>query len=798
MTSKLKIEVDGVVGVLEREFSRRSFVKGGALVVGFGLLGAGVGGRAAAHAAGDVNVVGPPDPSQVDSWIVVHPDSTVSVIMGKVGNGTGTDTGTAAIAAEELNLPISMIKLPRWDSAGPHPAPSQGPTVGSNGVASGARQVRSAAAAAFQALLDLAAVQLGVARATLTAKDGVVSGGGKTVTYGQLLGDKLFNVRMTAVTANNVIGATNPAGNLAAGGTDPGGPGAKPVSAYTLAGTEVPRIDIPDKVTGRFTYVHNIRVPGMLHGRVVRPRGQAAYRPGTSAVVSVDKSSIAHIPGVQVLRQGDFVGVVAPFEYDAVQAAAQLKVTWANDDTLPGHGNVWKSLRETPASEIVVVPTKNTGNVDRALAASAKVVSATYGYPVHIHGVIGPSSAVADVTKDGARVLCQFQGGYDRLRPAIAQTLGLPVNSVRLTFYEGASTFGHNGSDHAAVDAALLSQLVGKPVRVQYMRWDEHGWDNYSPAVLMDVRAGIDANGRVTAWDVVAWEPPAPGTVQAPATQEVGYPIGPVAVATPTPAANGEPYGTASLSSVSAYSAALTNWRITTNSTRMMFRSGTMRGPGFNQPSFANEQMMDELAYAAGVDPVQFRRNHVSDPRWLAVLDAAAQAANWQPRAAHSVKQTGNVVTGRGVSLTSEQSYCCVIAELTVDRTSGKIKVTHVVAAQENGFTVGPDLVQNQMTGSITQATSRVLWENMTFSKKRITGLDWVTYPILRFKDHPKVTTVLIQRTDQPNLGAGEALHPAPAAAVANAFFDATGVRMREVPFTPARVRATLKAAGVA
>jgi CO/xanthine dehydrogenase Mo-binding subunit len=784
----------------EKEFSRKTFLKGGgALVVGFSLAGAAAGGKAQAAASESISIPGPPDPTLVDSWIAVHPDNTVSVFMGKVPNGTATDTGTAQIVAEELSLPVSMVRLPRWDSAGPHPAPSQGPTVGSNGIAGGGPAVRAAAAMAATTLMNLASTQLGVPVGSLTASNGSISGGGRSIGYGQLLGDKPFNVRMPAsyVTANNTISPTNPAGNLAAGGLNPGAPGTKPVSQYTIAGTAVPRIDLPDKISGAFTYVHNIRVPGMLHGRAVRRRGQAAYVAGSSKVASVDASSVAHIRDVQVLRKGDFVGVVAPREYDAIQAAAQLKVTWADPPPLPGVGNLWESIRATPAKDMVVNLTKNVGDVDKALAGSAKTLSATYAWPIQIHGVIGPSCAVADVQSGSARVLCQFQGGYDRLRPAIADTLGLPVNTVRLTFYEGASTFGHNCSDHAAVDAAIMSQLTGKPVRVQYMRWDEHGWDNYSPPVLMDVTAGLDASNKLTALKVTAWEPPAPGTVQAPGSQELGFPIGPVATPVIVPAANGEPYGTANLSSTSGYTANIPNWRITTNSTRMMFRYGTMRGPGFIQPSWANEQMMDELAYAANMDPVDFRRRHVTDPRWLAVLDAAADAAGWQPRVANSARQTGEVVTGRGVSLTSEQSYVAVIADVTVNKKTGKVTVTHMYAAQENGFTVGPDLVANQMSGSMIQATSRTLHEQMAFNTRQITGTDWVTYPILRFKDHPKITTVVLQRTDQPNLGAGEALHPAPPAAIANAFFDATGVRMREAPLSPPRVRAALKAAGV-
>jgi CO/xanthine dehydrogenase Mo-binding subunit len=789
--------------MLEKEFSRTTFLRGGgALIVGLGLGGAGVAGKAqaATKASAATNIPGPPDPTLIDSWLAVHPDNTVSIFMGKHENGTGTATGTAMIVAEELSLPVSSIHVERWDSGGVNPVPSQGPTVGSNGIASGGRPMRAAAAAAASALLNLASTKLGVPVASLSAENGVVSGGGRSATYGELIGGQLFNVRMPSsfVTANTTITAANPTGKLAAGGLDPGVPGTKPVAKYTTVGTNVPRIDIPDKVTGKHTYVQNIRVPDMLHGRVVRPRGQAAYVPNSSSVVSIDESSIKHIPGAKVVRRGNFVGVIAPMEYDAIQAAAQLKVKWADPPPLPSDGNLWSSMRATPASNIVVNATRNVGDVDAALASSAKVLTATYAWPFNIHGVIGPSAAVADVSKDGATLLCQFQGGYDRLRPAIAETINLPVNSVRLIYYEGASTFGHNGSDHAAVDAAIMSQIAGRPVRVQHMRWDEHGWDNYSPAVLMDVRAGLDANGKVTAYEVTGWQPPAPGTVQAPGSEAVGFPIGPV-VSGPTPAANGEPYGTANMSAVnltSVYAGNIANQRVKTNSIRMLFRSGTMRGPGFVQPSWAFEQMMDELAYAAKTDPIAFRAAHVSNPRWAAVLTAVAQAANWKPRVAASSLSDKNIVTGRGVSLTTEQSYGAVIADVTVNKTTGKVLVTHMYAAQENGFSLGPDLVANQMSGNLIMATGRTLHEQMKFNTKQVTGVDWVTYPILRFKDHPKVTTVVIQRTDLTNEGVGEALSSTPAPAIANAFFDATGVRIREAPLTPVRVRAVLAAGG--
>ena len=347
---------------------------------------------AASQASAAASIPGPPDPTLVDSWLAVHPDNTVSIFMGKHENGTGTATGTAMIVAEELSLPVAGIRVERWDSAGAHPVPSQGPTVGSNGIATGGRPMRAAAAAAASALLNLASTRLGVPAASLSVQNGVVSGGGRSVTYGELIGGQLFNVKMppNVVTANTTVSATNPTGLLVAGGLDPGVPGTKPVAKYTVVGTNVPRIDIPDKVTGKHTYVQNVRVPEMLHGRAVRPHGQGAYVAGSSAVVSVDESSIRHIPEARVVRRGSFVGVIASQEYDAIRAAAQLKVEWAVPPPLPSAGNLWSSIRATPANQLVVNATRNVGNVDTALGSSAKVLRATYAWPINIHGVIGP------------------------------------------------------------------------------------------------------------------------------------------------------------------------------------------------------------------------------------------------------------------------------------------------------------------------------------------------------------------------------------------------------------------------
>jgi len=474
--------------MVNRQFSRRSFLRGGgALVVGFSMLGPAVGGKARAAVAADARspVPGPPDPTQVDSWIAVHADNTATIYSGLQELGNGTPTGVLQIAGEELGMSMSQLHFGVSDS---HVTPNNVSQVASNGIKSGGPKVRAAAAGAAQALLAMASTRLGVPASSLTVKDGVVAGGGRSVTYGELVGDRLFNVQLPASYGLNATTANPPA---AGAGLGAGAAPTKPPSQYSLVATPVPRVDIPDKVTGRYTYIHNLRLPAMLHGRVVRPRGQAAFG-DTVTVGGVDQGSIAKIRDAQVVQAGNFVGVVAPTEYAAIQAAAQLKVSWQAPGTLPGSGNVYRHMLETPTTDFV---TAQTGDLAAGFAKAATVLSSTYSSPYQIHGPIGPSCAVADVRPDSAFVFVNSQNVY-RTRTKIASTLGLPATSVRIRFFEGSSCFGQSPYDDAAEAAALLSQKVGKPVRVQFMRWDEHGWDMYEPAHIGMVRAGIDGAGR--------------------------------------------------------------------------------------------------------------------------------------------------------------------------------------------------------------------------------------------------------------------------------------------------------------
>ena len=751
----------------EKEFSRKSFLKGGgALIVGFSI--AGVAGKSAKAAV--VNPTGYlPDTTQVDSWLSVNADNTISFKTSQIECGNGVTTGLCQLVAEELNVPASMVHHPLWDS---NNVVNSGTTGGSTGIQSSAGPpLRSASATAMQALYSLASANLGVPVASLSASNGTISGGGKSVTYAALLAGKLFSTKIATANLN------------------PGQGNSKAVSSYTVIGTRVPRVDIPAKVAGTYTYVHNVRVPGMLHARVVRPRGQGPFGTGAS-IVSIDEGSISHIPGAKIVRQGDFLGVTAPKEYDAIQAAAQLKVTWKDSAILPTPGGLFKQMRAQDSAGLAVAKyTINTGSIDAGMAAAAKTVSQTYTYQHGSRTVIGPACAVADVRASSATVWTSTQQLLTVVT-GVAGILGMPATSVRALYYEGASSFGSaQSTSDTPKAAALLSKLAGAPVRLQLMRWDEHGWDNYQSGMIMDVKGGFDAKNKLTAWDFTLTSPPYSTVIDL--TSEL----------------TGSPYPTTMTGAraddpscyVMYYSP---NKRVTGKTAPVYqgyFRAGSLRSGGEGQLSaFGAESFMDELAYTAGMDPIEFRRQNIADDRWLGVLNASATASNWTPRLAGSVKQTGDIVVGRGYGsgIHGTAGYSAAVVEITVNKKTGKIVCTHIYNATDVGLAVNPAGVENQMSGGAIFGLSRIL-EQVNFSKTRVTSLDWVTYPILRFKDAPKITNVLVSRPDQLPLGAGEpTVCPVPGA-VANAFFDATGVRIRTGPFTPAVVRATLKAAGV-
>jgi CO/xanthine dehydrogenase Mo-binding subunit len=779
----------------EKEFSRKSFVKGGgALIVGMSMAGL-VAGKSQAGVDPFASP-GPGNPNAVDSFLAIFADNTAELRSGRIELGQGSTTALMTLAAEELDMDTSQFRHIEFDTGGAKPSPNTGNTGGSSSITTGGPLVRMAAAQAKQALLGLAAANLGVPVGSLTVDKGVVSGGGKTVTYGQLIGGKLFNVTYTGTTL------------LA------GQPPSKPVQSYKQVGTlNYPRYDIPPIVNGTTTYIQNVRVPGMLHGRIVRPRGQGAYGDGTNPVpVKVDPSSIAHIGGAKIVQVGNFLGVVAPKEFDAIQAAAQLKVTWSTPPAISDVGNLWKGMRDfdTAGKAPARIAAQN-GDVDTAMKNAAKTYANTFKYHYNMHAPIGPNAALADVTSSGAVIYTHVKDGYGTSRPKIAAVLKMDPSRVRIVYFKGASSFG-GGAQHVDTGqaAAVMSQALGAPVRVQYMRWDEHGWDNYSPATMWDVRGGVDANGKLVALDATS-------------IGMASYSVTPTESMTSSVTGIALPTGSGSGPADVTYSGTqydIANRRIIGKTLPYLnnyFKVSSLRAPNAPQTCFATEQLVDQLAYLAGQDPYQFRLNNISSAplgtaanataanqnpgqwQWRDAMNGAAKAFNWTPRVANSVKQTGDVRKGRGIALGGfANSQAAVIADIEVNMKTGKIVAKNMVSAQVAGLSVAPALIENQQSGALIMGLSRALYEEVVFDKARVTSLDWVTYPLLRFKDHPTVTTVVVQRTDIQPTGSGEPPTAPAAAAIANAFFDATGVRILEAPMTPARVRATLKAAGVA
>ncbi len=769
----------------EKEFSRTKFLKGAGALVITASAGAALAGKASAIDSPFASNGGMPSDgvtpgttplNSVDTWVTINPDNTAIIKTGRVELGQGAPTGLLLMAAEELDMDMSQLSFARNDT---NVTPDTGLTAGSSSISTAGPEMRNGLAYAHQALLSLASANLGVPVANLTVASGVVSGGGKTVTFGQLIGGKLFNVITPGTTLAQGVAPS------------------KPVSSYKLIGiSRVNRIDIPAKVIGTYVYIHNVRVPGMLHARLVRPRGQGAYGDGSAPnILSYDPASISHITGARTVQRNNFLAVVAPKEYDAIQAAAQLKVTWAAMPPISGIGGIWTQMRSfDSAGKVPAAVSANSGNFDTAFASAAQKVNASYNYPYQGHMPIGPACAVADVTANGALVMANTQSCYAVRTKVQAVLPNLPANLIRVQYYEGASSFGNSPARYdSSQAAAVISQLAGAPVRLQFMRWDEHGWDNYGPAQMMDIQGGVDASGNITALQYTQFAIPGISqTLDDPTRQQVG-------IALPTPG-----LGVADTSN-SGTQYNIPNRRIISKSLPLFdnyFKTSSLRAPQAPQTCFGSEQMIDELAYAAKMDPYQFRLQNINTTQqnqWHDALVATAKIANWQPKVAASNLSSANVVTGRGIALGGfANSQAGVVVDITVNKKTGKITVDHAYTAQVAGLSVYLPGIENQLEGNLVMGASRALMEQVVFNKAQVTSLDWVTYPILRFVDSPKVSRLVVQRTDLVSTGSGEPpIVPMPAA-VANAFFDATGVRLRSAPLTPAKVRASLEAAGVA
>jgi nicotinate dehydrogenase subunit B len=730
-------------------YSRRTVLKGGTLTIGIALVAP----QALLTAAAQSTVPRVLDPKRVAAFLAINADGTVTLFTGKVDLGQGLRISLPQIAAEELGIDVAKIRMIEGDTA---LTPDQGRTSGSNGIFIGGMQIRQAAATARKALVDRAAAQLGVAAADLVAADGEVrpKAGGAGVSFGALVAGRQLDLAL-----------------------DPKAPLRDP-HAYTIVGKPLPRPDVPAKVTGTALYVHDFTLPGMLHARVIRPAGIGAE------LLSVDETSLAQLPGVRVVRLQSFLAVVAEDEWTCVRAMRALRARWSDWQGLPVQAELVRSLRNGPFAAEQSVLSK--GAAPAGQPANAVALKASYYWPIQTHGSMGPSCAVADVKADGATIWSASQGTHGN-QASFARFLGLPKEKVRLIYLEGSGCYGMNGHEDAAADAALLSRAVGRPVRVQWMREDEHGWDPKGPPQLIDVAGSMDAQGNILDWRTDLWLPQStPGLPNTPLLGPRSAGIEqPVGLSTGQLAQNGDPpYSPKNVN-------VMVHWLKDTP-----LRPAPIRSPGKPGNCFAVEGFVDELAAAAKLDPLAVRLKGLADPRGVVVLRRVAAMLQWQERASPAPATTGPLARGRGIAYLrykNTDAYVATGVEVAVERATGRIRVERVVCAHDCGQIINPDGVRSQVEGAILQTLSRVLLEEIRFDRSRVTSVNWASYPILRFSQVPKVEIALIDRPTEIPVGAGEAACAPLGAALGNAVFDALGVRLRSVPFTPERVRAALQ-----
>lgn len=765
-------------------FSRRAFLKGaGALIVSFsatGIVGTALGQGRGRGGPADPTV---PNPQQLDSWLAIDANGAVTAYTGKVELGQGISTAQMQLVAEELSVPFERVTLVYGDT---DRAPDQGVTSGSQSHPTNFNNgaLALAGATARQALLRMASQRLGVPVEQLSVANGVVSvrtDPSRQVTYGQLVAGREFQLTLDPQAKR------------------------KPHAEWAVLGQPVRRPDIPALVAGQFEFVHNVRLPGMLHGRVVRPPTVGA------TVVSVDEDSVADVPGlVQVVVKENWVGVVARKQWQAIQAANQLRVNWSPGPNLPSFAGYYDYLRsQQPRRDSLFVDSKD---VDQKLSApGVTVLRATYLHPFQMHGSIGSSCAVADVQGNRATIYSPTQGAWNQHNSS-AMVLGIPRENVHVIFKRGSGCYGCNGADTVTFDAALLSQAVQAPVRVQFTRKDEHAWgENYGLPFVMDLRAGVDAQGNIVAWDYEAWSAVRggrPGNAR-PGNGVSGFLMGfepaPFAPRTPAPEPDdfdngdnampsyfagvigGQPRGTGTIRSE----------RSRLHNVPSPFFTAPLRSPERLQNTFAHESFMDELAASAKADPVAFRLRHLTDPRLRDVVTEAAKAFQWdaRPSPRPAIRRTG-VATGRGMSCVlyeGDNGYASLFCEVEVNQDTGAITVRRMVISNDSGPISNPDGLRNQMEGGALQGLSRALGEEVTWDAQQITSVDWRTYRSLPIGfSVPTIEVVLLDRPEHQAMGAGETSITLVASAVGNAVFDATGARLRQVPFTADRVKAVL------
>jgi nicotinate dehydrogenase subunit B len=689
-----------------------------------------------------------------ETFLRITADGSVTAYNGHVDLGTGIRTALGQIVAEELDVSLARVVVVLGDTA---MAPNQGPTIASETIQITAVPLRKAAAQARLFLITRATERLEVPQSDLRIEDGLVRGqDNRTISYGELIGEDTIRLEL----ADDVS--------------------LKPVGDYTIVGQSVPRVDLPAKATGELIYVHDVRVPGMLHGRVVRPpyAGVDAGPFVGSSLIAVDESSVRHIPGlVAVVRIGDFIGVVAEREENAIKAAVQLKLSWKSSPTLPDLDDLQTALRANPATPRTLI---DKGNVAAAIAGAAKPMQRTYVWPYQMHASIGPSCAVAEYGEDRIRVWSGTQNPH-ALRADLALLIDLPEQVIEVIRLEAAGCYGRNCADDVTADALLLSRAVRRPVRVQLTREQEHAWEPKGAAQVIDINGGLNADGSTAGYDF-ATRYPSNGAPTL-ALLLTGR-IAPAAAV----------FETGDRTAIPPYD--YDNVRVIAYDMPPIVRASWFRGVSALPNTFAHESYIDELATEAGVDPIEYRLRYLKDPRAVDLVKAVAKRAGWQKRPVRE-EEAGDIVHGRGFAYARYvhstfpgygAAWSAWIADVAVDKKTGQVSVTRVVAGQDAGLMINPEGVRHQIQGNVIQSTSRALMEEASFGRRSVTSREWGAYPIIAFPDVPKIDVLMLPRQDQPPLGVGEAASVPSAAAIANAIFDATGLRFREPPFTPERI----------
>jgi nicotinate dehydrogenase subunit B len=698
----------------------------------------------------------PVEAIEFETFIKITADGSVTAYNGHVDLGTGIRTALGQIVAEELDVSFPRVVVVLGDTS---QVPNQGATIASETIQITAVPLRRAAAQARHFLIARAAERLELPVEDLSIEDGLIRGpNNRSVSYGELIADETIRLELEEDVPVKAVGA------------------------YSIVGQSVPRVDIPAKATGEPVYVHDVRLPGMLHGRVLRPPYagvDAGPFVGTS-LIAVDEASVRDIPGVvAVVRIGDFVGVVAEREENAIKAAAQLKVTWKPVPTLRDLEDLATALRANPSTPRTLI---DKGNVDAAIKGAAKPMPRTYVWPYQMHGSIGPSCAVADYQDDQTRVWSGTQNPH-HLRTELARLIHRREAEIEVIRLEAAGCYGRNCADDVSADAVLLSRAVGRPVRVQLTREQEHAWEPKGAAQLMEVNGGLNADGSAAGYDF---------STRYPSNGAPTLALLLTGTIPPKPAV----FEMGDRTAIPPYD--YDHMRVVANDMPPIVRAAWLRGVSALPNTFAHESYIDELASEAGIDPIEYRLRYLKDQRAIDLVNAVAERAGWKRRPVREEKiAEGDIVRGRGFAYALYvhskfpgygAAWSAWIADVAVNKATGDVSVTRVVAGQDSGLMINPDGVRHQIHGNVIQSTSRALMEEVAFERGAVTAREWGAYPIIKFPDLPKIDVLMLPRQDQPPLGVGESASVPSAAAIANAIYDATGVRFRELPFTPERI----------